>query len=650
MGSHGSRHKARISRDDTDNASFSRDVTEGMSDFSPKLERLKNMEVFILDNTMRETTVAALKAHTVENKRAIYEEIKKCGFKYFIVESFNSQTRIGDLFLEELINHGEDLTNAFAFSELWENLEEEIPQPDIPIGLTKCKQFGINNVVLEFDLMYYKIDYDEFDMEEICWYFKDKVDWIRANLSPRSLILINIRDFSQTMEFEPHRVGYFVNFVSSLPPEERILGLIFEDLGKVLPAQLGAWTRAVRNEMDRCGWTDGQLLFHQHEQWGMMHSANLEVLANGATGMWAAVCMEGAGMGHADTCTALLNLIRLGNTAVQKQYNCKYLRKAAIEVTKLVTGKKPAPKQPIYGPRALDLVFGFLFSDPTAQGGFNMAEFLGVKKEVRISNMANAEMIKMKLVHVFGRKPQFTLEMAGKMKEQMLKNAADNRKEEYNSAVGLAMLYDQSGGHLTADMAQKIQQGIRKSKWIESLIEEIKKEWDQWDNSDGLRDNKLSFQDFYNGFMAPYFGCYRCEDSQRGLQALDMDEDGGIDWFEFKHFLVWAGREHPEVEDAQELLDIAFRDGLIPAMKDETDILKQDKKDCGEKAGKGKGKRKKDRGKKRSKGKGKRKKDCGKKASKGKGKREKDCGKKTSKGKGERKKPVRERSDERKCN
>jgi len=566
-----------------DNARFNSDVTKSMSVVSPKLERLKDMDLFILDNTMRETTVAALKAHTVENKRAILEEIKKCGFKYYIVESFNSQTRIGDIFLQELLDKGEDLSNAFAFSELWEKIEDEIPQPDIPIGLKKCKQFGINNVMLEFDLMYYKIDYDEFDMDEICWYFWDKVQWIRANLSPKSLILVNIRDFSQTMEFEPHRVGHFVNFLSSIPPEERILGIAFEDLGKVLPEQLGAWTRAVRNQMNRCGWTDGQLLFHQHEQWGMMHSANLEVLANGATGMWAGVCLEGAAMGHADTCTALLNLIRLGNTAVQKQYNCKYLRKAAINVTKLVTGKKPNPKQPIYGERALDLVFGFLFSDPTAQGGFNMAEFLGVKKEVRISNMANAEMIKMKLENVFGINPQFTLEMAGKMKDEMLKIAKEGRKEEYNSVVGLAMLFDQAGGNMTEDMATKVAEGTRNSKYIESLIEEIKKEWDQWDNSDGRRDNKLSFNDFYNGFMAPYFGCYRCEDSQLGLKTLDLDDDGGVDWSEFKYFLVWAGREYPRVESAQELLDIAFRVGLIPAMKDEADNLKKEKKKGGKK-------------------------------------------------------------------
>ena len=39
--------------------------------------------------------------------------------------------------------------------------------------------------------------------------------------------------------------------------------------------------------------------------------------------------------------------------------------------------------------------------------------------------------------------------MAERMREQMLKNLADNRKEEYNSAVGVAMLFDQAGGRMT---------------------------------------------------------------------------------------------------------------------------------------------------------------------------------------------------------
>jgi hypothetical protein len=43
----------------------------------------------------------------------------------------------------------------------------------------------------------------------------------------------------------------------------------------------------------------------------------------------------------------------------------------------------------------------------------------------------------------------------------------------------------------------------------------------------------LEFDSFYNGFMAPYFACYRCSDTKKAIQALDMDKDGSIHWNEF---------------------------------------------------------------------------------------------------------------------
>ena len=87
-----------------------------------------------------------------------------------------------------------------------------------------------------------------------------------------------------------------------------------------------------------------------------------------------------------------------------------------------------------------------------------------------------------------------------------------------------------------------------------------------------MKDDQLEFDAFYNGFMAPYFGCYRCDTTMRALQAIDMDEDGTVDWNEFSLYLKWAIREYPETKDSEELLSIAFRKGLIPAMQDE--ILK----------------------------------------------------------------------------
>ena len=64
-------------------------------------------------------------------------------------------------------------------------------------------------------------------------------------------------------------------------------------------------------------------------------------MADGVSG----VCTEGAAVGHASSTVSIMNLIRMGNTKVQKKFNCTYLREAAINVTKITTGLLPHPNR-----------------------------------------------------------------------------------------------------------------------------------------------------------------------------------------------------------------------------------------------------------------------------------------------------------------
>ena len=41
-----------------------------------KRQSLKEMELFVLDNSLRESTVGQLRGHTIENKWKIYEEVR----------------------------------------------------------------------------------------------------------------------------------------------------------------------------------------------------------------------------------------------------------------------------------------------------------------------------------------------------------------------------------------------------------------------------------------------------------------------------------------------------------------------------------------------------------------------------------------------
>ena len=138
------------------------------------------------------------------------------------------------------------------------------------------------------------------------------------------------------------------------------------------------------------------------------------------------------------------------------------------------------------------------------------------------------------------------------------------------SMVGLALLFDRAGGQLTEQMRDVIEKMELQAPHAKHLLSEVRKMWDEWDLKDEVQgDNMLQFDSFYNGFLAPYFSCYRCSDTMKALQAIDMDSDGQVDWNEFETYLKWALHQYPDIEDTEELLEVTFMKGLIPAMQDE---------------------------------------------------------------------------------
>ena len=102
-------------------------------------DRLKELDLVILDNSVRESTVGQLKSHTADDKFKIFEEAAKCGFKVWvwpihryhralrtkkfqsytiqsyilqtpglqekIVGSFNGMTRVDDQFVKDMVEH-----------------------------------------------------------------------------------------------------------------------------------------------------------------------------------------------------------------------------------------------------------------------------------------------------------------------------------------------------------------------------------------------------------------------------------------------------------------------------------------------------------------------------------------------------------------
>ncbi|XP_065892202.1 uncharacterized protein [Dysidea avara] len=533
-----------------------------------KREKLQNLDFFVLDNSIRESTVGQLRSHTLENKIQIMEQVRKVGIKHIVIASFSHMTRVDDDFVKYLKDKGEDFSNFYSFSEVTEGVKDgRYDTETIPVSLQKNRDLSIPNTFFEMDLANEDVEWDtKFTVDDMCQMIYKWMKWTYDNITKDARILFNFRDLPFCMTVAPDRLLYVVRFLSKLPVEHRPFALCFEDpFGEYLPEELEAWTASMRRTMAANGWNDGKILVHIHQKWDLQTASQLDCLTGGADGVWASLCEEGAALGHACSAITMMNLIRLGNTKVLENYNCTELRNAAKEVTRITTGREPHPKQVLYGERATDLVFGFL-----GIGDFDMAKFFGCEAPNRITTLATTDMIIDRMEHLYDKSPHFTEEIAMKMKEQMLLDVRNGRKEEYNSAAGLAILFDRSGGKLTEKMADAIAQVEVKSSYHKQLIDEIREEWDRWDKRDKEQnDGCLQFDNFYHGFMQPYFGCYRCVTTKKALRALDIDKDNYVDWKEFLVYIKWALRQYPNVENVDSLMSIVFEKGLMPAMRDE---------------------------------------------------------------------------------
>jgi hypothetical protein len=64
-----------------------RRVNQEIKEITEKKKVVREMELFVLDNSLRESTVGQLRGHTIENKWKIYEEVSvslSCSCDFFL--------------------------------------------------------------------------------------------------------------------------------------------------------------------------------------------------------------------------------------------------------------------------------------------------------------------------------------------------------------------------------------------------------------------------------------------------------------------------------------------------------------------------------------------------------------------------------------
>ena len=118
-----------------------------------KRQKLENLELLILDNSIRESSVGQLRGHTLENKKAIYEQVKQCGINLMIVALLEETPSVDDDFCQWLKDQNEDFSQFVSFSEISTGLKNGVYDTEIiPCGMLKNKEYGLYNVMFEIDL------------------------------------------------------------------------------------------------------------------------------------------------------------------------------------------------------------------------------------------------------------------------------------------------------------------------------------------------------------------------------------------------------------------------------------------------------------------------------------------------------------------
>ncbi|KAH8070994.1 hypothetical protein JL720_11608 [Aureococcus anophagefferens] len=349
--------------------------------------------------------------------------------------------------------------------------------------------------------------------------------------------------------------------LADLPRHVRPASLLFEEpFGEYLPCEVGGWTALLRATMDAHGWPsafqedgasiDGALLIHVHRQWGLADAVTLDALAAGCDGLMAAVCEEGAALGHACSAVALANLARNGDAVAR--YDLRGVVDAARAVTRLTTGAPVAVRQVVYGPRAIEAVFGFTAvgggvvdrtfdrdASGTAADAVFLADILGVaEKPVRLHTLATPAQFAARLAQCFGAHASLDDALGARLKRGLLALLAAGDKADAVLLARAEACFDEAAAD--AGGAGGLPYGAFAERFVDAYL--------------GAR---------HNTFGADVGDKVR--DAVR--RSFDLDGDRRITFDEYSVWLLWALRStQDDIHSVDDLFAAVVRRGIMPGL------------------------------------------------------------------------------------
>ena len=327
-----------------------------LADADQKLARLRAIEPYLIDISLRENPVGSGIGHTLEDKLRILPQLRAFGMRNIHLGSLDypmpDEPEVDDDFMAWLRDHEIDMNGCFAFTDIGGVNEDGSFQPSP--SMLKLQAYTVPNTLHEIYLS------DEgmaglYDFDTLCRNLRASIAWLHANITgdhggpPR--ILINIVDGCDALTNNLERSCALLALLAA----ENIEGVSIEDdRGTYLPFQVGACVAIAR----RCLPAPKKILVHVHAGAGYENASVIEALLRGADGVWGGIPKQAAIIGHASLGELIANLVRIGNPNMDA-YRVERLLPLAASLQGLDTGKPVPDDLPVLGRNAYRLTLDF---------------------------------------------------------------------------------------------------------------------------------------------------------------------------------------------------------------------------------------------------------------------------------------------------
>lgn len=327
-----------------------------------KLERLRDIEPFLIDLSLRENPVGARVGQTLQDKLDILPRLREFGFTNIVLGTLDyaqpDELEVDDDFMMYLRDHDIDMTGGFAFTDIGIAAADGSFTPSS--SQTKLKAYGVPNTLHEIYLSPQGMN-NLYDLETLRRSLPASIQWLHDNVRgdhggpPR--ILINIVDGCDAFAENLEATCEILSLLATLPIE----GVSFEDdRGTFMPFQVGSFVAIARSLLP----PPLKLLVHMHAGGGFENASLIEALLEGADGVWGGLPKRAAIIGHASLGELIANLLRVDNPSLKKSYKLDQLLPLATSL-QVLDEEAPVPDDlPIVGANAYRLTLSFFRQTP----------------------------------------------------------------------------------------------------------------------------------------------------------------------------------------------------------------------------------------------------------------------------------------------